>query len=250
MDELEKPQNTYENTPKDENNHYNWNILKYIIIIFIIFIISIIINYYFSTYSKAKKIKDLKLSYEEEYKYIRNYLNSDHLFPLTYNELIYISDRINSLEDNIQRNNIQSEIIKIDLLYNILNNYVITYKKGTIFKDWETEEEISKNIVEIPIKFAEYTRDSIDYVYKVKNNTQLRAKQLYEKYGWNKEECINIAKGYIFMGMTKEQLIMAWGKPKDINRTVTRYSIDEQWVYGDFGPYVYLEDGVVTSWQD
>jgi len=154
------------------------------------------------------------------------------------------------LEDNIQRNNIQSEIIKIDSLYNILNNYVITYKKGTIFKDWETEEEISKNIVEIPIKFAEYTRDSIDYVYKVKNNTQLRAKQLYEKYGWNKEECINIAKGYIFMGMTKEQLIMAWGKPKDINRTVTRYSIDEQWVYGDFGPYVYLEDGVVTSWQD
>jgi len=93
-------------------------------------------------------------------------------------------------------------------------------------------------------------QDSIDYVYKVKNNTQLRAKRLYEKYGWSKEECISIAKGYIFMGMTKEQLIMAWGKPKDINRTVTRYSTDEQWVYGDFGPYVYLKDGVVTSWQD
>ncbi|MEN6446021.1 MAG: hypothetical protein ABFC98_08290 [Candidatus Cloacimonas sp.] len=130
---------------------------------------------------------------------------------------------------------------------NISYNY---YEKGIIVKDWETGETISTNFERKSLKYGEYSGDSITYIEKVKNNTQQRAKRLYDKYGWDKQECINIAKGYIFMGMTKEQLITAWGRPKDINRTVTMYSTHEQWVYGDFGPYVYLEDGVVTSWQD
>ena len=67
-----------------------------------------------------------------------------------------------------------------------------------------------------------------------------------------------ILEGQIFVGMTKGQVTASWGKPKDINRTVTQYSVSEQWIYrlpplGDYYPsanYLYFDDGILTSWQD
>lgn len=53
----------------------------------------------------------------------------------------------------------------------------------------------------------------------------------------------------IFIGMSRSALIESWGRPQEINTTVTKYSKTEQFVYGDFGPYVYVEDGKVISWQ-
>lgn len=62
----------------------------------------------------------------------------------------------------------------------------------------------------------------------------------------------------IMIGMTKEQVIRAWGKPNDINRTVFKdlwgvEHVHEQWIYGIFPyseTYLYFEDGILTSWQD
>lgn len=52
------------------------------------------------------------------------------------------------------------------------------------------------------------------------------------------------------VGMTKDEVINTkWGRPEDINRTVTSYGTSEQWVYPDYR-YVYLEDGIVTGVQD
>lgn len=52
------------------------------------------------------------------------------------------------------------------------------------------------------------------------------------------------------LGMTKEQVeASSWGKPEDINRTVSTYSSTEQWVYGG-GRYLYFTDGILTSFQD
>jgi hypothetical protein len=72
---------------------------------------------------------------------------------------------------------------------------------------------------------------------------------------WKMEECRDIAEQKIWIGMTNDQLILSWGLPNDRNNTVGSWGINTQWVYGDFGPYVYLEgeskdDLVVTSWQD
>ena len=63
---------------------------------------------------------------------------------------------------------------------------------------------------------------------------------------WNKQ---------IRMGMTKEQVLLSWGKPcqygKCINKTVGFWGVHEQWVYNGYrGPYLYFENGVLTSWQD
>ncbi len=49
--------------------------------------------------------------------------------------------------------------------------------------------------------------------------------------------------------MTSKQVMLSWGKPEDINRTVTTYGTSEQWVYG-MGTYVYFDDGICTSFQN
>ena len=52
----------------------------------------------------------------------------------------------------------------------------------------------------------------------------------------------------VALGMTADQVILSWGKPEDVNRSVGSWGIHEQWVYGE--QYVYLENGKVTSFQD
>lgn len=51
----------------------------------------------------------------------------------------------------------------------------------------------------------------------------------------------------IHVGMTAQDVLdSSWGRPEKINRTVTRDTVREQWVYG-LGQYVYLVNGVVEA---
>lgn len=68
-----------------------------------------------------------------------------------------------------------------------------------------------------------------------------------KKYG--KEKANKLLDGIIWIGCTKEMVILSWGKPEDINTTVTSYGKREQWVYG-LGSYVYFKDGKVTAIQN
>lgn len=51
----------------------------------------------------------------------------------------------------------------------------------------------------------------------------------------------------IKIGMTPEQAILSWGKPKKINKSVGSWGVNEQWVYGD--QYIYFENGKLSSFQ-
>jgi hypothetical protein len=73
-----------------------------------------------------------------------------------------------------------------------------------------------------------------------------KRKNLIAKYGKTKGQ--KIIDGRIWIGMTKEMLIDSWGEPDDINRTVGSFGVHEQCIYGN--SYVYLEDGILTTWQD
>ena len=59
-----------------------------------------------------------------------------------------------------------------------------------------------------------------------------------------------IAVGKIKIGLSECNMIASWGIPQGSNRTVTASSIRIQHVYGDFGPYVYTLNSLITSWQD
>ncbi|MCL5970307.1 MAG: hypothetical protein M1450_02315 [Patescibacteria group bacterium] len=72
---------------------------------------------------------------------------------------------------------------------------------------------------------------------------------------WDTEECKKISETKIWIGMTKDQLILSWGLPNDRNNSTYSFGVNSQWVYGTYGPYVYLEGKddnsmKVTSWQD
>jgi hypothetical protein len=58
-----------------------------------------------------------------------------------------------------------------------------------------------------------------------------------------------IQEGKMELDMTKEMVIAICGNPKDIKRTVKTTGVHEQWIYGG-GVYLYLENGILTSWQD
>lgn len=53
----------------------------------------------------------------------------------------------------------------------------------------------------------------------------------------------------IKLGMTDKKVLSIWGKPIDINRTINRYGVKEQWVYPNY-VYLYFTDGILTTIQD
>jgi hypothetical protein len=50
------------------------------------------------------------------------------------------------------------------------------------------------------------------------------------------------------VGMSEAALQCSWGQPEDVNRTVTSTAEHKQYVYGS--RYVYVDNGVVTGFQD
>lgn len=61
-------------------------------------------------------------------------------------------------------------------------------------------------------------------------------------YGLSMMECV--LNQTIKVGMPKELLIMSWGEPTKINYA----SYGDQYIYGDYSKFVYLEGGKVTGW--
>ncbi|EKU90318.1 hypothetical protein [Bacteroides oleiciplenus] len=78
-----------------------------------------------------------------------------------------------------------------------------------------------------------------------------------------------VAESSVVIGMNKYELQASIGNPLDVNRTVTADHVSEQWCYGDVvthyytigftlhsisntknNKYIYIEDGIVTAYQD
>lgn len=81
---------------------------------------------------------------------------------------------------------------------------------------------------------------------------------------WNSETRSDVLAGIVRMGMTQDMVLVSWGQPHDVNRTVGSWGTHEQWVYGyrqqyDYtrsetyfvpSTYFYFENGILTSYQD
>ena len=71
---------------------------------------------------------------------------------------------------------------------------------------------------------------------------------------WGDQALDAIDRKQIWIGMTKEQLHLSWGNPNYTNRTTLPNGLQEQCIYGSDSllgrKYVYLDNGIVTSWQD
>lgn len=71
----------------------------------------------------------------------------------------------------------------------------------------------------------------------------------FAKYNYDAKTWEAVKNRRIFIGMSKEQVVLSWGEPNEINRTNTQHSSSEQWVYANYN-YVYFENNLVTSIQN
>ncbi|MBC7846998.1 MAG: hypothetical protein H7Y10_10940 [Flavobacterium sp.] len=97
----------------------------------------------------------------------------------------------------------------------------------------QEEEELAKRKEENKIK-----KENKQYADIEAKNIKKYGKTLYAK----------LKKGMFWIGMTDDMAIISLGNPKDINRTVGKWGVHEQWVYD--GDYYYFENGILTSYQD
>jgi hypothetical protein len=61
-----------------------------------------------------------------------------------------------------------------------------------------------------------------------------------------------ILENKVIRGMNKEQVLLSWGVPIDLNKTVGSWGVHEQWIYERNYRrfYLYFENDKLTSWQE
>ena len=75
-----------------------------------------------------------------------------------------------------------------------------------------------------------------------------KKERLQKKYG--SVIANKISRGQIWIGMTDDMARNSMGRPDDINKTVNRWGVSEQWIYDKKDMYLYFDDGILTSWQE
>lgn len=79
-----------------------------------------------------------------------------------------------------------------------------------------------------------------------------KGKKLKAKHSdWSNDVCNTIAEKNIRIGMTREQVTVAWEKPYKVNTTTGAYGEHEQWVMRESSnsDYLYFDNGVLSSIQ-
>lgn len=77
--------------------------------------------------------------------------------------------------------------------------------------------------------------------------TGYRLDGLIQKFGYSNWKLI--MQGKVKIGMTKQMCRQSWGEPDDINKTITKNYVREQWVYGN-SSYLYFLNGILESIQN
>lgn len=173
----------------------------------------------------------------------RIYGNDDYLFITNKldkaKEYLYI--KLHNYSNKSQFTNLYSELDSLEAeLKNI--RFKIFVEERNI--DWYSDELISSKET-VRIGTIENEKSITSYIVKPKHK---KAKRLYDKYKWPKDDCLTVSQGKINIGMTKEMVRVAWGNPENINTTTTSYGTSAQWCYGY--SYVYFDDDIVTTIQN
>lgn len=145
-------------------------------------------------------------------------------------------------EDSISKKSGLENMNRFDL-EGLTKEYVLIKSTSEYYDDSLKKIELIKK--ELPRADKEYIKES-----KEKYGVELPQTYFDEndiKKGGTKTETI---KKEPQIGMTKSDVLASsWGKPKDINKTTTKYSAHEQWVYGG-NRYLYFDDNELTAIQN
>jgi hypothetical protein len=125
----------------------------------------------------------------------------------------------------------------------ILNNYIHLY--NGLKSDQSIEAKI--DIIKTKMSFLQ----NRNYTSAIESNKEV-GNEYYARF--LEENIVPLDTFYdkksVSIGMNTLQLIISMGYPDKINKTTNSYGTSAQWVYRDYDMYVYLDDGIVTSYQD
>ena len=132
-------------------------------------------------------------------------------------------------------------------------NYIFTLRQEEDIIKLPIQNDMSHIVLadiyreEQRIKEEKRQREEAEYQAMLEKEEREYKANLIKKYG--KRNALLILENAVKIGFTKEMCVESWGEPYDINRTVTRNCIHEQWVYG-IGRYLYFEGNILTAIQD
>ncbi len=156
---------------------------------------------------------------------------------------------LNQLKSDLSINKVLSKDIESTM--SLLTNHLALVPNGTYINSWATSKQVRAEIDTLRVPFKDRNQYALKTVYIPVTATESRAFDLLKNHPvWGKDECISIASGKVWVGMNKEQLILSKGQPKHVDKTNSSSIISEQWAYGNTGPFYYLENGILVSWQD
>ena len=129
--------------------------------------------------------------------------------------------------------------------------YLFFNKYGVGAIKYEFENEFLAELYNIKRINEKIAKKKSDEERSRKNEAIRKYKeaQYVSKFGYNKYN--RIKRGEVWIGMTKEMAQIGGWYPgsSNVNRTVNRYGISEQWVCRN-GVYLYFDDDILTAWQD
>ena len=124
----------------------------------------------------------------------------------------------------------------------------LLYAPTRMFQTGSKKEEVDA--------FEKESKDTIDYLEKRLHTLQtlIAAMDSQDVPLEDTQHLIEaVSSRKVFIGMPKAFVLLSWGIPSDINRTIHESVDSEQWVYrrGQYSSdYVYIRDGKVESLQD
>ena len=123
------------------------------------------------------------------------------------------------------------------------------------------EKTKAKSIESAKIESIGKARDA-EFLEEAKKNSAAADKELKAWYktkagriqkkhpDWTREECENVAKGLIWIGMRYEMLVYMWGKPNSARPSNYGRGVQWQWCWTEYSPSCFYggEDGIVTAY--
>lgn len=163
----------------------------------------------------------------------------ENLIPLEEISKICLSDAIKECrsifeEKESQLGEREKEVLqKYSMIY-----FILTTQQGT---------EIKQDILDVNVNYLKNKGLDIFKKSHIEIGNKYYPKLIEEKI----QPVINLYKSKkLEIGMNDYDLILSMGYPNEINKTTTSSTVSEQWVYQDLNVYVYLENGIVTSYQN
>lgn len=190
---------------------------------------------------------------EEEQKYIDLVIKEDYetLLSLTENGSSELQkDYYNIAFALIKQNEIIPMLLEDDGR-DYATDTKLSLKYGTIVRSIESVKFIPPELKTIIDPLYETAVEKKEY-YSQKQNAQMEKgrKEVEENLKERQTDFTTKNPKTVKIGMTQEEVLTeGWGRPNDINRTITANGTDEQWVYDDY-KYLYFEDGILTTIQD